>query len=256
MPNGTSACRIEAIEKSGAKLMVTKLNYDATVKLVAKNAKKNKWDLVQDTAWRGYTKIPGWIAQGYSTMLDEVMDDIRNKKYKKPSHVFLQVGVGSMAGAVISYFLKSFGKNAPCFIVMEPSNAACLYKSIEKNDGKAHTVEGSLKTIMAGLACGKISTTMWKVLQTYPLAYFSCPDFVAKLGMVLARKATGGDSKIVSGESGALGLGLIYLLMKEKSLAQIRNDLKLNKKSRVLLFNTEGSTNPYSYRKILRSFLI
>ena len=59
------------------------------------------------------------------------------------------------------------------------------------------------------------------------------------------------DIKIVSGESGAVSLGLISLLMQNKGLNKMKEALNLNNESVILLFNTEGDTDPVNYRDII-----
>ena len=61
-----------------------------------------------------------------------------------------------------------------------------------------------------------------------------------------------GDPKIISGESGAVTAGLTDLLLREKELTEIRERLHLNENSVVLLFNTEGDTDPENYRSVVQ----
>ena len=55
---------------------------------------------MQDTAWEGYEKIPTWIMQGYMTMAWEAVQQMGDNI---PTHIFLQAGVGAMAGAVTGF---------------------------------------------------------------------------------------------------------------------------------------------------------
>jgi diaminopropionate ammonia-lyase len=152
LPKGTAQTRVDAIKETGAEAYVTDLNYDDTVEFCSKNALKNEWIVIQDTAWDGYTEIPKWIMQGYAIMGEEVLEQLNSKK---PTHVFLQAGVGSMAGAVSGYFFDKYKDNKPTIVVIEPTSAACLFESVLKKDGKPHRTDGNLNTIMAGLSCGR-----------------------------------------------------------------------------------------------------
>ncbi|MGG1400084.1 diaminopropionate ammonia-lyase [Bacillus salipaludis] len=251
MPKGSSEIRLNNIRKEGAEASITDLNYDDTVRLASQKAEENGWVLVQDTAWDGYEEIPTWIMQGYGTILDEAVEQIGEEGVERPTHVFLQAGVGSFAGSMLGYLAGKFGDQRPITVIVEPDKAACLYKSINIGDGKPHSVTGALNTIMAGLACGEPSTTSWGVLKDYAEAFVSCPDFVAARGMRILANPLGSDPQIVSGESGAVGLGLVSLFVENKRLNVLKEMLKLNQDSRILIISTEGDTDPEHYRKVV-----
>ena len=61
----------------------------------------------------------------------------------------------------------------------------------------------------------------------------------------------GHDPKIVSGESGAVGLGLLELCMDKPALAEHKKAMGLDKNAIVLAFSTEGDTDPEGYRQIV-----
>lgn len=75
MPKGSAQERVDAILNLGAECIVTDMNYDDTVRLTMQHAQQHGWEVVQDTAWEGYTKIPTWIMQGYATLADEAVVD-------------------------------------------------------------------------------------------------------------------------------------------------------------------------------------
>lgn len=251
MPKGSSEIRLNNIRKEGAEASITDLNYDDTVRLASQKAEENGWVLVQDTAWDGYETIPTWIMQGYGTILDEAVEQIAEAGAERPTHVFLQAGVGSFAGSMLGYLVEKFGDERPITVIVEPDQADCLYKSINAGDGKPHSVTGALNTIMAGLACGEPSTTSWGVLKDYAEIFVSCPDYVASRGMRILANPLGSDPQIVSGESGAVGLGLVSLLAENNMLNDMKNTLKLNQDSKILIISTEGDTDPDHYRKVV-----
>lgn len=109
MPKGSARERVDHIRNLGAECIVTDMNYDDTVRLTMKTAKERGWEIVQDTAWEGYTKIPTWIMQGYSTLADEAVEQMQAMGIQRPTHVFLQAGVGAMAGGVLGYLVDVFG---------------------------------------------------------------------------------------------------------------------------------------------------
>lgn len=251
MPKGSSEIRLNNIRKEGAEASITDLNYDDTVRLASQKSKENGWVLIQDTAWDGYEQIPTWIMQGYGTILDEAVEQIAEAGQDRPTHVFLQAGVGSFAGSMLAYIVESFGEQRPLTVIVEPDKAACLYKSIHVGDGKPHSVTGALDTIMAGLACGEPSTTSWGVLKDYAEIFVSCPDYVAARGIRILANPHRRDPHIVSGESGAVGMGLVSLLADNKTLHDLKETLKLNQDSKILIISTEGDTDPEHYRKVV-----
>ncbi|MDR3038285.1 MAG: diaminopropionate ammonia-lyase [Candidatus Adiutrix sp.] len=251
MPKGAAKTRVDNILATGASCTVTDLNYDDAVRLANANAEKNGWIMVQDTAWEGYEDIPRWIMRGYTTLALEALEQLRALGLKAPTHLFLQAGVGSFAGAVLGYFAAALGDEMPATIIVEPHQANCIHLSMTANDGKPHPVTGNLDTLMAGLACGEPSTVSWGILRDYARASISCPDFIAANGMRILGSPLPGDERIISGESGAVTAGILEYLTTRSEAVAIRQALKLGPESSVLLVSTEGDTSPQIYRDIV-----
>lgn len=251
MPAGTVAIRVKNIENQGAKVIVTNCNYDDSVRLAAQAAKENNWHLVQDTAMEGYEKVPAWILQGYTTMAAEALEQVEEKGHDLPTHLFLQAGVGSMPAAVLGYYANVFKKLCPATYIMEPDKADCMYRSALAGDGRPRTVTGALDTMMAGLACGEPNPFAWKILRDFSAGFFSCADQVAARGMQLLARPNPGDPGIVSGESGAVGIGLIHYIMTDPVFVRFKEKMNLGPGSTLLCFSTEGDTDPDNYQKIV-----
>lgn len=251
MPKGSAKSRFDNIAKEGAQVTIEDVNYDECVRMANKMAEETDHGvMVQDTAWEGYEKIPTWIMQGYGTMASEAGEQLAAQS-KRPTHIFVQAGVGSLAGAVIGYFSNLYKENPPKMIVMEAQAADCLYKSALGKDGKIRFVEGDLQTIMAGLACGEPNTISFDILENHVDAFVSCPDWVAAKGMRMLAAPLKGDDQVISGESGAVGMGLVATLMQDPEYADLKDFLGLNKDSEVLMFSTEGDTDPENYKHIV-----
>lgn len=250
MPKGSSNVRLENIRAEGAEASITDLNYDDAVRLANKYAEEHNSVMVQDTAWEGYEQIPNWIMQGYTTLMDEVIEQISEMGIEIPTHVFLQAGVGSFAGGMEGYLAEKFHEKRPVTVVVEPNEAACIYKSAFVSDGNPHAVTGDMPTIMAGLACGEPNINGWKILRDYADMYVSCPDYVSARGMRILGNPLEGDPRVISGESGAVGLGILSLILEDDSLKEMAHKLNLNEKSRILVISTEGDTDPEHYREI------
>lgn len=252
MPKGSAKMRFDAIAREGADVSITDLNYDDAVRLANKGAEEHGWIMVQDTAWDGYEEIPLWIMQGYSTIINEIVEQLEAAKEEKPTHVFLQAGVGSFAGAVQGYLAHLYGDDRPITIICEPHGANCIYKSMEVNDGKPHNVTGDLTTIMAGLACGEPNTISWKILRDNADFSVSCDDSIAARGMRVLSSPLGNDQRVISGESGAVGLGLFTVLSEKKEeYAELMKALKIDENSRILCISTEGDTDVEGYKNVV-----
>ena len=250
MPKGSAQSRVDNIRAHGATVNVTDLNYDDSVRLADRMARENGWHVIQDTASEGYADIPRWIMQGYITMSMEAIDQMGEKRLP-PTHVFLQAGVGSVAGAMVAHLDSVFKNEPPRFIVVEPTHAACLLASAAAGDGWPHAVTGDLGTIMAGLACGEPNPMAWDILREFSSAYISCDDYVAANGMRILANPLAGDDRIEAGESGAVGIGLLDLLVNLPDLIPLKAGLDIGPQSRILFFNTEGATDPETCREIL-----
>ncbi|MBU3160645.1 diaminopropionate ammonia-lyase [Clostridium frigoris] len=250
MPKGSSEVRLNNIRKEGAEASITDLNYDDAVRLANKYAHEHNGVMVQDSAWEGYTDIPTWIMQGYATLIDEAIEQIKEEG-DIPTHVFLQAGVGSFAGSIQGYLAAEFGSDRPITTIVEPNEAACIFNSVKEKDGEAHAVTGYMPTIMAGLACGEPNIVSWGILRDYADMYISCPDYATARGMRILGNPLKGDPKVISGESGAVCLGMVSLILGDSNLKEIAKKLNINKDSKILVISTEGDTDPISYKKIV-----
>jgi len=247
MPKGSAQERLDNIRAEGADASITDLNYDDAVRLADQHARKRGWVMVQDTAWEGYTDIPLWIMQGYTTMGAEMTGQLE----QAPTHIFLQAGVGSMAGAMAGFFTSLYGENKPKIIVVEPNKADCLFRTAKADDGTLHNVTGDMNTIMAGLACGEPCSIGWEVLKSCADGFLTVPEAAAADGMRILAAPCRGDSPIVSGESGAAAFGAAMNLLLNPELTAMKEQLGLDENSRLLFISTEGDTDKQNYRSVV-----
>jgi len=249
MPDGASTIRRDNIRSEGAVCeIISGSNYDDCVRLAAAEAEKMGGIIVQDTAWEGYEEIPGQIMQGYGTMALEAAQRLKILG-EWPTHIFIQAGVGSLAAAVLGFFKNFSPDNCPITTIVEPNAADCLYKSALL--GRREIIAGDLDTIMAGLSCGEPNPVAWELLKGHASFFASCPDYIAAKGMRILSSPLGEDKRVVSGESGAVGIGLLAAIMTDDSLKDFRIALGLDKESRVLFFSSEGATDPGRYKEIV-----
>lgn len=252
MPKGTCQIRLDNILKENAQATITDVNYDDCVRMAAAAAEKTKNGVVvQDTAWKGYEEIPAWIMQGYGTMALEAAAQLKAAGIDRPTHIFVQAGVGSLAGAVQGVFANLFPDACPTTVIMEAQAADCLYQSAAAADGTPHNMDGDLATIMAGLACGEPNTLSFEILKNHSSLFVSCPDWVSAKGMRMLGAPVKGDPQVISGESGAVGMGLIATVMTNPDYADLKEAIGLDENSQILFFSTEGDTDPDNYRDIV-----
>ncbi len=251
MPKGTSETRLNNIKAEGAFAQIEDFNYDVCVRKAVEQAALSKNGVVvQDTAWDGYEDIPSWIMQGYGVIAHEANEQFCEKS-EPPTHVFVQAGVGSFAGAVQGYFSNVYKENCPKVIVVEADVADCHYKSAVKGDGSPEIVEGDLLTIMAGLACGEPNSISFEILKDNTTCFVSAPDWVTAYGMRVLSAPLKGDQRVISGESGAVPTGTAVAILLMEEYKELREKLGLDAGSRVLCFSTEGDTDPDMYEKIV-----
>ena len=250
LPKDTSPARLNAIKQFGAEASITDKNYDDTVIYAEKMARDNGWVLLQDTSWSRYEEVPIHIMQGYFTLITEFL---YQEQKIWPTHVFLQAGVGSFAAAILAYLCTFTDKTTPMFVIVEPQGAPCIYESIKSHDGKPHRVKVDLSTIMAGLACGEPSRLGLQILNSAASAFIKCSDDVARRGMKVFGNPLADDQVIISGESGAVTLGAVYELLSNRLFHNLKDKLGITNHSRILLFSTEGDTDPDAYRDVVWS---
>ena len=252
MPKGTTKTRFDNIAKEGAEVTIEEVNYDDCVRMAAAEAAKTEHGIiVQDTAWAGYEEIPSWIMQGYGTLVLEADKQLKENGIDRPTHVFVQAGVGSLAGAVVGYFAHKYKENPPVMVVCEASAADCLYRSAVQADGNLVNVTGDLQTIMAGLACGEGNTIGWDILKNHVTVFASCPDWMSAKATRIYANPLENDPHIISGESGSVPLGLAYTALHDEDAKDLKDALKLDENSNILVISTEGDTDPVRYREIV-----
>jgi len=230
--------REEAIAKYGATVNRIKGNYDDSVHIAAEVAEAKGYYVVSDTSYEGYTDIPKDVMQGYTVMVDESIKQMK----EIPTHVFLQGGVGGFPAAVVSYLVESLDC-PPIFVVVEPTNANCLFQSAV--NGEPTVVHGDLDTVMAGLACGEVSLLAWSILESYVPHFLTIQDdSISKTMQLLANR----DKPIIAGESAVAGLAGFLIAANDDTL---KSKLMLNENSRILFFGTEGDTDETMYKQLV-----
>jgi diaminopropionate ammonia-lyase len=249
VPHNTVQARIDAIKEEGATVRIIEGDYDRAVDFAANDARIKGWQVISDTSYTGYTEIPGWIMTGYSTMFKEIDDALPGLNIEKPDIVFFQTGVGSLACAGTSYFVKKYKAERPELICLEPLSAACMLESIYNCE--VTKARGRQNSIMAGLNCGMPSIIAWPAIRDGINFFLSIPDLYTRVAMRSLYITRGADQRIIAGESGAAGLAGLLALINAPELAESKQKLGIGENSIVLIINTEGNTDPVSYNNII-----
>lgn len=243
VPAGTADARIEGIQSENARVTVVDGTYDDAVRQAAAEA-SNRCAVIADTSWEGYTAVPTWVIEGYSTIFWEIDDELERRQQPGPTLVLVQTGVGALAAAVVRHYRRPGLRVVPRIVNVEPSTAACVMASMQA--GHLVEVPGPHTSIMAGLNCGLPSLIAWPLVSQGINAYLAISDDAARQGMRDLAEAG-----IVAGESGAAGMGGLLALLHSPDAAAWHARLEITPDTRVLLLVTEGATDPAAYQEIV-----
>ena len=237
-----SDARGKAMADLGADVVKVKGNYEKSLIECIKQSTNNNWQIVQDVAWKDYMTVPKYTMAGYTVMMKEIVDQIKNDQI---THIILQAGVGGMAGAMVAGIAR-YLENIPEIIVVEPDSAACVMESIKT--GKIEKIDIERESLMGGMSCGEVSLVPWEILKNSVKYCISLPDDDIAKTMKLLGNASFSNEKIIAGENSAPGvISLITICEDEK----IKENLKLNKDSNILLIGCEGDTDQAMYQKLI-----
>jgi len=237
-----SDARGQAMAELGADVIKVKGNYENSLIECIKQSTENNWQIVQDVAWKNYTIVPKYTMAGYTVMMKEIIDQINKNKI---SHIILQAGVGGMAGAMIAGIAR-YLENVPITLIVEPDSAACVMESIKS--GKIEKINIKKESLMGGMSCGEVSLVPWEILKNSVKFCISLPDDDIAKTMKFLGNCSFSEEKIIAGENSAPGvISLITSCENDK----IREKLKLNSNSNILVIGCEGDTDKEMYQKLI-----
>ncbi|MEX0338974.1 MAG: pyridoxal-phosphate dependent enzyme [Arenibacterium sp.] len=211
----------ERLRAQGAEVRREGPVYEASMAAAAQAAETEGMRLLSDSSWPGYTDRPHRLMEGYLVLMAEAAKQMA----MPPSHVFVQAGVGGLAGAVAAMARSAWG-DAPRITVVEPEVAECLKGSIAA--GAAREMPGPVSA-MGRLDCKEPSLIALKGLARDADDFMTISEAEGQAGDQLAR-----DLGLPSTPSGAGGLsGLL-------AASQYREAFGLNADSHVMLILSEG----------------
>ena len=237
-----SEARGQAMADLGADVIKVKGNYEKSLIECIKQSTENNWQIVQDVAWKDYMLVPKYTMAGYSVMMREIIDQINNEKI---THIILQAGVGGMAGAMVAGIAR-YLDNIPTTIVVEPDSAACVLESIKT--GKIEKIDIKRESLMGGMSCGEVSLVPWEILKNSVKHCISLPDDDIAKTMRLLGNSSFSDQSIVAGENSVPGVISLIASCEDQNIKQ---KLKLDQNSNVLVIGCEGDTDKEMYQKLI-----
>ena len=237
-----SDARGQAMAELGADVIKVKGNYEKSLIECIKQSTKNNWQIVQDVAWKDYTLVPKYTMAGYTVMMKEISDQIKDNQI---SHIILQAGVGGMAAAMIAGIVK-YLQNIPITIVVEPDSAACVMESIRT--GKIEKIDIKRESLMGGMSCGEVSLVPWEILKNSVNYCISLPDDDIAKTMKLLGNASFSEEQIIAGENSAPGVISLISICEDKKK---KDKVQLDKLSNILLIGCEGNTDQEMYQKLI-----
>jgi diaminopropionate ammonia-lyase len=250
LPQGTARARLDAIREEGANVHIVEGDYDDAVQQAAHAASENGWQVISDTSWENYQRIPGWIMAGYRTLFEEIHEQPQIPR--QIDLVIVQVGVGALAAAAAWYYRHDHDGPQPLLVGVEPDSADCLYRSLAHSKGAMTNACGPLESVMAGLNCGSLSPIAWPMIRDGFDGTLSISDECCFEAMRKLHYPARPDRRIISGESGAAGLAGLLALGNNDDLEVSGAAPTLDRSTTVLLLNTEGDTDPIGFRHALR----
>ncbi len=249
VPNYTAKSRIKYIEEQGAKVVISKGDYDMAVSEASEFSRKKKYQLIQDTAWKNYVVVPATIMAGYYTQMHEINNQTLKLHDPRIDIIIIQAGVGTWPSSVV-HFVRKHNKNKNIKIVcVEPFESDAIYESVKR--ASLASTRKSKNTIMAGLNCGTPSYLAYEILKQGVDAFLIISDEYDIDAIKYLNAPLPNDPYIASGESGAAGLAGLLAIIQNRQLDRLRKCLNITKNSNVLLFNTENVTDPELHYQII-----
>ena len=244
VPAGTADARIAAIAGEGASVEIVDGSYDEAVARTAALA-DDAHLVISDTSWPGYEEVPGWVADGYATIFEELAEQLDGGDggdggaAAAPPLVAIQLGVGALASAAV----RALAAPERVIVGVEPADAACVLAAVRA--GRPVLVPGPHASIMAGLNCGLASQVALPDISAGIAAFCAIDDASAESAVRLLLR-----DGLRCGETGASGVAGL-LALREAHGAEAWTRLGLGERSpAALAICTEGPTDPASFARI------
>lgn len=227
---GVSLARARRIIDQGADIVWVEGTYDDAVERVATVARNGQGILVADTTDDPDDLVVADVMAGYGVLAYEIRNQVAAKAYAKPTHIFVQAGVGGLAAAIADG-LADWMASPAVIIVVEPDQAPCVTQALASH--RPIRCAGDLSTSAEMLACGEASTPALATLQRHDARAVTVSErMLADAPRIL--RACGGPATTTSGAAGLAGALLVC------GNDALSTEFALDADSRILLLVTEG----------------
>lgn len=231
LPVGVSRSRAARIEALGGEVVWVQGTYDDAVNDAAAAAARGEGLLIPDTSSDPNDVVVKDVMAGYGLLAQELAAQFRDEVKGRPSHLFVQAGVGGLAAAMAEG-VRGFMQAPAKLVVVEPESVACVARALAA--GRPVLIPGDLHTSAEMLSCGLASAAAVEVLRRHDPTCVVVSEGELQTAVVTLQDANGPKST----PSGAAGLaGLLHASVRP----ELRSACQLGPHSSVLLIVTEGA---------------
>lgn len=230
LPTHVSAERAARIAARGATIVRIDGSYDDAVDAAHAAAARGEGLLIADTSDDPDDPVVADVMAGYGVIADEIRAAIDARQAPRPTHLFVQAGVGGLAAALADGLADAMA--APRrLVVVEPAAAACVGHALAV--ARVETIEGELTTAADMLSCGRASAPALRSLLRHGAQALAVTEAQLVAAPATLRRG-GGPATTPSGAAGFAGL------LAAACAPERRRDHRLDEGSVVLVIASEG----------------
>lgn len=249
LPAHAAAERIDNIRREGATVVLVEGSYEDAVRRCDRESRERGWQIISDVGYEGYLEIPPLVVEGYSTLYQEVDEQLASAGWAAPGLVLIPGGVGGILHAGVDHYRSR--EPAPRIVGVEPREGDCLTESLLTPAGEPAVATGSRDTSMACLNCGEVSLPSWPPIRRGVDAVVAIEDRWAEEGVRRLYRATPPDESIAAGSSGAATTGGLLALTTDPSCRELAGALGVGPETVALVVCTEGPIDRRDFERIV-----
>jgi diaminopropionate ammonia-lyase len=226
LPRTVDLTRVGRIAAFGAEIVRIDGTYDRAVDRARRAAAAGEGLLIPDTSDDIGDPVVADVLAGYGRIPHEIIAQLDGDR---PTHLFVQAGVGGLAAAMSVGLQRAYGDDMSVAVV-EPAAAACVAAGLAA--GRPVQIAGTLETCADMLSCGLASASALAILLR-----MNCRSIVvSEEGLVDAVGSMKRYAGLQTTPSGAAGLAGAMVAADDPYWIE---ELGLNASSRILLLMTE-----------------
>ncbi len=249
LPAHAAPERIENIKGEGATVVLVDGGYEDAVRRCDQESRARGWQIISDVGYDGYLEIPPLVVEGYSTLYQEIDEQLAAAGWAAPGLVMIPGGVGGILHAGVDHYRAR--EPAPRIVGVEPREGDCLTESLLSPGGEPATAAGTRETSMACLNCGEVSLPSWPSIRRGVDAVLAIEDRWAEEGVRRLFRATPPDEAIEAGSSGAAATGGLLALTADLGCRDLARTLGVGPDTVALVVCTEGPIDRRDFERII-----